>query len=84
MGAIVAVIDTIMLLAVGVPNALLWGLLSFFLSFIPFIGFVIALVPPTIMALLTGGWVDALIVCGGYIVINTISDNLFKPRIMGS
>jgi len=84
MGAIVAILDTILLLIVGVPNALLWGLLSFFLSFIPFIGFVIALVPPTLMALLTGGWVDALIVAGGYIVLNTVSDNLFKPRIMGS
>jgi AI-2 transport protein TqsA len=84
MGAIVAILDTILLLIVGVPNALLWGFLSFFLSFIPFIGFVIAMIPPTIMALITGGWEAALIVLAGYLIMNTISDNLFKPRIMGA
>jgi AI-2 transport protein TqsA len=84
MGAIVAILDTILLVIVGVPNALLWGFLSFFLSFIPFIGFVIAMIPPTIMALITGGWEAALIVLAGYLIMNTISDNIFKPRIMGS
>jgi AI-2 transport protein TqsA len=84
MGAIVAILDTILLVVLGVPNALLWGFLSFFFSFIPFIGFVIAMVPPVIMALITGGWVSALVVAAGYIVLNTVSDNLFKPRIMGS
>jgi AI-2 transport protein TqsA len=84
MGAVVAVLDTILLLAVGVPNALLWGFLSFFLSFIPFIGFIIAMIPPTIMALITGGWEAALIVLAGYLIMNTISDNLVKPRVMGT
>lgn len=84
MGAIVALLDTVLLLIMGVPNALLWGFLAFFFSFIPFIGFVIAMIPPVIMALITGGWVSALIVTAGYIIMNTISDNLFKPRIMGS
>lgn len=84
MGAVVAVLDTLLLLALGVPNAVLWGLLSFFLSFIPFIGFVIALIPPVLLALVTGGWIDALIVFAGYWVINGVSDNLVKPRIMGS
>jgi AI-2 transport protein TqsA len=84
MGAIVAGLETVMLLALGVPNALLWGLLSFFFSFIPFIGFVVALIPPTLMGLIVGGWETALIVLVAYVVINTLSDNLFKPRIMGS
>lgn len=84
MGAVVAVLDTLLLLALDVPNAVLWGLLSFFLSFIPFIGFVIALIPPVLLALVTGGWVTALIVFIGYWVINGVSDNLVKPRIMGT
>jgi len=84
MGAVAAFLDTMLLLAVGVPNAILWGILSFFLSFIPFIGFVIALIPPVLLALVTGGWVSALIVLVGYCVINGVSDNLVKPRVMGS
>ena len=84
LGAIVAIIETVLLLLLDVPNAILWGLLSFFFSFIPYVGFVLALVPPTVMALLTGGWTTALIVIVGYTVINNVSDSVFKPKIMGA
>ena len=62
LGAAVAILETILLLVLGVPNALLWGLLSFFLSFIPYVGFILALIPPALLALITGGWVAALVV----------------------
>ena len=55
LGAVAAVLDTILLLILGVPSALLWGVLSFLLSFIPNIGFILALIPPTVMGLLVGG-----------------------------
>jgi predicted PurR-regulated permease PerM len=84
MGAAVAALNTVLLLALGVPNAVLWGLMSFFLSFIPFIGFVIALVPPAFLGLITGGWPVALAVVLGYFAINGVSDNVIKPRIMGT
>src|SRR6476660_2423294 len=45
-----AVINTALLLALGVDFAFLWGVLSFLLSFVPNIGFIIALVPPTLLA----------------------------------
>ena len=54
-GLIVAVIDTLMLWALGVPLPLLWGLLAFITNYIPNIGFVIGLVPPALLALLEGG-----------------------------
>ena len=84
LGAAVAILETILLLVLGVPNALLWGLLSFFLSFIPYIGFILALIPPALLALITGGWVAALVVVGGYVGINTVSDNMIKPHVMGT
>lgn len=84
MGAAVAVLQTVMLLALGVPSALLWGLLSFFFSFIPFIGFVAAMIPPILMGLVSGGWPVALAVLVGYLVINTVSDNLIKPKVVGA
>ena len=84
LGAVVAVIETILLLALGVPNAILWGLLSFFFSFIPYVGFVLALIPPAFMALLTGGVGPALAVIVGYVLINTASDNFVKPKVMGA
>jgi predicted PurR-regulated permease PerM len=70
LGAIAAVLDVILLLVLGVPAALLWGLLSFLLSFIPNVGFIISLIPPAILAFLTGGPMLALAVIVGYSVIN--------------
>ncbi len=84
LGAVVAVIETILLLILGVPNAILWGLLSFFFSFIPYVGFILALIPPALLALLVNGWTSALIVIVGYVIINTASDNFVKPKVMGA
>ena len=54
-GLIVAVVDTGLLWALGVPAAFVWGVLAFVTNFIPNIGFVIGLVPPALIALLEGG-----------------------------
>ena len=48
------------------------------------IGFWFALIPPTLMALLQFGWQEALIVLIGYVIINTLVDNVISPKIMGS
>jgi predicted PurR-regulated permease PerM len=41
------------------------------------------MIPPMILALLERGWVPALIVFGGYQVINTVIDNVIGPRFIG-
>jgi predicted PurR-regulated permease PerM len=82
-GLIAAVINTILLIFLGVDFPLLWGLLSFLLSFVPNIGFMIALVPPTLMALVEFGFIRATIVLVAYVVINFIVDNVVKPRFVG-
>jgi predicted PurR-regulated permease PerM len=82
-GLIVAVFDTIALAWLGVPLAVLWGLLSFITNYIPNIGFVIGLIPPAILALLEGGWVDALAVVIVYSVINFVIQSLIQPKFVG-
>jgi AI-2 transport protein TqsA len=72
-----------LLLLVGVDYALLWAVLSFLLSFVPNIGFVLSMVPPMLLALLSQGWISALIVFVGYQVINTLLDNVIGPRYIG-
>ena len=47
-GAIVAVLDWILLLVLDVEYAWLWALLAFVTNFIPNIGFVLGLVPPAL------------------------------------
>jgi predicted PurR-regulated permease PerM len=83
LGAVAAVLDVILLLLLGVPAALLWGLLSFLLSFIPNVGFILSLIPPAILALLTGGPTVALAVIVGYSVINLAIDYVVQPRFIG-
>lgn len=82
-GAIVAVFDTMFLWLVGVPGALLWGLLAFITNYIPNIGFVIGLVPPAILALLEGGWSLFALVVVVYSVINLIIQSVIQPKIVG-
>ena len=83
-GLAAAAVNTILLLALGVDFAFLWGVLSFLLSFIPNIGFIVALVPPTLLALIEFGFARAAMVVGGYLLINFVSDNVIKPRFVGS
>jgi predicted PurR-regulated permease PerM len=82
-GLVAAVVNTALLLVLGVDFAVLWGVLSFLLSFVPNVGFLIALVPPTLLALLQFGLGRAIIVAGGFIVINFFVDSVVKPRFVG-
>lgn len=75
--------DTILLLLLGVDFALLWGLLAWFMGYIPSIGFIIALIPPVILAYAQHGLPTALVVLVGYILINGGIQNLYQPKVMG-
>jgi len=83
MGAVAALADVVVLLALGVDFALLWGLLAFLLSFIPNIGFIISMVAPALMALIQFGPREALLVIVAYSAINLLFDYVLRPRIIG-
>jgi AI-2 transport protein TqsA len=82
-GAIVAVCDVIALWILDIQYAWLWGLLAFITNFIPNIGFVIGLVPPTIIALLDHDVLTAIIVVAVYSVLNFIIQTIIQPRVVG-
>lgn len=63
---------------------ILWGILAFFLNYVPVIGSVIAGVPPTILALIVSGGPQALAVATGYTAINVFLGNFVEPMMMGS
>ncbi|MET0976161.1 MAG: AI-2E family transporter, partial [Leifsonia sp.] len=81
-GFIVAVLDGLILWALGVPGAFIWAVLAFITNFIPNIGFVIGVIPPAVMALVTGGWGLALIVVAVYCVVNVTLQVLVQPRFV--
>ena len=81
-GLIVAILDGLLLWALGVPGAFIWAVLAFVTNFIPNIGFIIGLIPAAVFALISGGWVVALIVVIAYCVINATLQELVQPKFV--
>jgi len=75
--------NTVFLWFLGVDYALLWGLLAWFMGYIPSIGFIIALIPPVLMAYAEHGLQTALVVLVGYVLINGGVQNFYQPKVMG-
>lgn len=69
--------------AAGLDFYLLWGILAFALNYIPVIGSLIAGVPPIILALLTAGIPNAVLVAGGYLLINNFLGGFIEPMLVG-
>jgi AI-2 transport protein TqsA len=69
--------------AAGLDFYVLWGILAFALNFIPVVGSIVAGVPPTVLALFVAGWPNALLVAGGYLLINNFLGNFIEPMLVG-
>jgi predicted PurR-regulated permease PerM len=82
-GAIVAIGDAIGLALLGVPAAVLWGVLSFITNYVPNIGFVLGLIPPALLGLLAGGWGELIAIVVLYSVLNFVVQTLIQPRFVG-
>jgi predicted PurR-regulated permease PerM len=82
-GLIVGVLDGAALAIIGVPLPVLWGVLAFLTNYIPNVGFVIGLVPPALLALLTLGVPEMLLVIVVYCVLNFVIQSLIQPHYVG-
>ena len=74
---------TVLLLVLGVDFPLLWGILTFFLSFVPYVGLVLAVAPAVVLALAEFGLSRAVLVIVGVVVINILAENVLSPMMMG-
>ena len=81
-GAVAALVNLVLLMAIGVDFPLLWCVLYFFLQFIPSIGSFLALVSPALLAFLMLGWERALIVAAGMILASQVASNVLNPILM--
>jgi AI-2 transport protein TqsA len=73
----------VLLFVIGVDFPLLWGILTFFLSFVPYIGLVLAVAPAVVLALAEFGVTRAVLVIAGVVVINILAENVLSPMMMG-
>jgi len=82
-GLIVAVLDVIALLIIGVPLYVTWGVLAFVTNYIPNIGFILGVLPPALIALLDGGVGSMVAVVVVYTAINVVVQTIIQPRFTG-
>ncbi len=67
----------------GVDYFVLWGLLAFFLNFVPTLGSIIAAIPAVLLALVQLGVGDAALTGLGFLLVNFGVGNVLEPRVMG-
>ena len=82
-GFLVAVVDTVALVVLGVPLPLLWGLVSFLTNYVPNIGFFLGLAPPVLLATLVGGPQLGLTVIIVYSLANFVLQSVVQPVFVG-
>jgi AI-2 transport protein TqsA len=73
----------VLMLVLGVDDPLLWAIGTFFLSFVPYLGLTLALIPPTILAFAESGALAAAAMVVGGIALNVIAENVLEPTLTG-
>ncbi|MES9879347.1 MAG: AI-2E family transporter, partial [Sedimenticola sp.] len=74
---------TLWLTGVGVDYPILWGVLAFFLNYVPNIGSIIAAVPALLLAVVQLGLGATAWTAVGFLLINSVVGNVIEPRYMG-
>ena len=82
MAALIGVLVGAGMQVLGVPYAIVLGVLAFFLEFIPVVGVIISGSICVLLAL-TQGWVLAGVVLAYFVVVHVIEGDVVGPRIMG-
>lgn len=73
----------VLMVILGVDDALLWALGAFFLSFVPYLGLTLALIPPALLAFAESGAPAALALVVGGVILNLVAENVLEPAWTG-
>lgn len=63
--------------------AILWGLLTFVLGFIPYVGIILAAIPAVLIAWAKYGIQGAILMGLFFVIINTIAESYIFPKLTG-
>jgi len=81
---VVGILNSIGLLLLGVPNAILFGMLTAIMTIIPYVGIVLsALLPITVTWAATGSIWSPLGVVAVFTVVQYLEANIIFPRVVG-
>ncbi len=69
---------------IGVRYAFLWGFFGALLRYIPYVGPVIASVPPLLVSLaMSSGWASPILVLALFVVVESVCGNVIEPSVFG-
>lgn len=70
---------------IGIPNAVIWGLIATFMRFIPYVGPWIAAAFPILLSLaISEGWKEPILTLSLIVFIELLSNNVMEPLLYGS
>lgn len=78
------VVTAIILIAMGIPGWLLWSMLTFLLSYVPYIGSLVALIPPALLGFLLLEPTSAILLVVLLIVKEQIWGQFIENKLFGS
>jgi putative heme transporter len=81
-GLVDAILIAIGLLVIGVPLVVPLAVVTFFAAFVPLIGAFVAGLLAVLVALVSGGVVDALLVLGVIVLVQQVEGHLLYPLLM--
>ncbi len=69
---------------IGLPNAILWGILATALRFIPYIGpWIAAAMPLGLSMAISPGWFAPLLTVGLFVLLELFNNNVLEPWVYG-
>jgi predicted PurR-regulated permease PerM len=82
-GIVQGTLGGVILAILGVPGAVLLGLMMIVLSLLPLIGGALVWVPVAIVLAIQGAWIKALVLAGFCSIVIGSIDNVLRPRLVG-
>ncbi|TWU14503.1 AI-2 transport protein TqsA [Symmachiella macrocystis] len=82
---IYGVVVAVTLMFLGVPNAILWGVMGTMLRFLPYIGpWISAVMPIALTMAISDGWTLPLMTIGLFVSLELVVNNVLEPWLYGS
>ena len=81
---IMAFLNSATLLIIGIEYAILLGVLGAIVNVIPYVGGIISIIPPVIIAIISNSPSDALLVVIAYLVIQFFDVHYIVPKVVAS
>jgi len=72
------------LFLIGIPNALLWAVLTLILRFLPYVGLWISAFFPLLLSIaISTGWKEPILTLALYVSLEVLTNNFVEPFVLG-